>query len=68
MKLSKLQKQMIKNMKEIEERNQSPYFPLNDIPPLKNITIAEAIEIEEMYLDSLDEKESEMKNEYLESI
>lgn len=60
MKLAKLQKQMIKNMKEIEERNQSPYFPLNDIPPLKNVTIDEAINIENNYLDSLDEKESEM--------
>lgn len=60
MKLAKLQKQMIKNMKEIEEINQSSYFPLNDIPPLKNVTISEAIGIEEMYLDSLEEKESEM--------
>lgn len=59
MKLAKLQKQMIKNMKEVEERNNS-FMPLNDVPPLKNITIEEAIKIENNYLDSLDEKESEM--------
>lgn len=59
MKLSKLQKQIIKNMKEVEERNNS-FMPLNDVPPLKNITIEEAITIENNYLDSLDEKESEM--------
>lgn len=59
MKLAKLQKQMIKNMKEVEERNNS-FMPLNDVPPLKNITIEEAITIENNYLDSLDEKESEM--------
>lgn len=59
MKLSKLQKQIIKNMKEVEERNNS-FMPLNDVPPLKNITIAEAIVIEELYLDSLEDRESEM--------
>lgn len=59
MKLSKLQKQIIKNMKEVEERNNS-FISLNDVPPLKNITIAEAIEIEELYLDSLEDRESEM--------
>lgn len=46
-------------MKEVEERNNS-FMPLNDVPPLKNITIAEAIEIEELYLDSLEDRESEM--------
>ena len=59
MKLAKLQKQMIKNMKEVEERNNS-FMPLNDVPPIKNISIAEAIEIEELYLDSLEDRESEM--------
>lgn len=62
MKLAKLQQRIIKNMKEVEERNNS-FMPLNDIPPLKNITIAEAIEREELYLDSLDTKESEMYDE-----
>ena len=46
-------------MKEVEERNNS-FMPLNDVPPLKNITLEEAIKIENNYLDSLDEKESEM--------
>lgn len=59
MKLAKLQQRIIKNMKEVEERNNS-FMPLNDVPPLKNVTIAEAIKIENNYLDSLDEKESEM--------
>lgn len=62
MKLAKLQQRIIKNMKEVEERNNS-FMPLNDIPPLKNSTIAEAIEREELYLDSLDTKESEMYDE-----
>lgn len=62
MKLAKLQQRIIKNMKEVEERNNS-FMSLNDIPPLKNITIAEAIEREELYLDSLDIKESEMYDE-----
>lgn len=62
MKLAKLQQRIIKNMKEVEERNNS-FMPLNDIPPLKNITIAEAIEREELYIDSLDIKESEMYDE-----
>ena len=64
MKLAKLQKQMIKNMKEIEYVNQSPYEQLKDLPPLKNVTIDEAIKREELYLDSLEEKESEMLDEY----
>lgn len=59
MKLAKIQQRIIKNMKEVEERNNS-FMPLNDVPPLKNITIAEAIEREELYLDSLDIKESEI--------
>lgn len=59
MKLAKLQQRIIKNMKEVEERNNS-FMPLNDVPPLKNITLEEAIKIENNYLDSLDEKESEM--------
>lgn len=62
MKLAKLQQRIIKNMKEVEERNNS-FMSLNDIPPLKNITIAEAIEREELCLDSLDIKESEMYDE-----
>ena len=64
MKLSKLQKQMIKNMKEIEYVNNSPYESLKDLPPLKNVTIDEAIKREELYLDSLEDKESEMLDEY----
>lgn len=59
MKLAKLQQRIIKNMKEVEERNNS-FMPLNDVPPIKNITLEEAITIENNYLDSLDEKESEM--------
>lgn len=59
MKLSKLQKQMIKNMKEIEERNNFQSLSLNDVPPLST-TIDEAIKIENNYLDSLDIKESEI--------
>lgn len=62
MKLAKLQQRIIKNMKEVEERNNS-FMPLNDVPPLKNITIAEAIEIEELYLDSLEDRESELYHE-----
>lgn len=59
MRLSKLQKQMIKNMKEIEERNNFQSLSLNDVPPLRT-TIDEAIKIENNYLNSLDEKESEI--------
>lgn len=33
MKLAKLQQRIIKNMKEVEERNNS-FMPLNDVPPI----------------------------------